>query len=190
MNELIAIKKYMDQWVNPQFVIVVLHNDDLAQVSWEMRTEDANPLWSTSQDVESVDYAGWAELVGFTGIRVKSDDDVGEALDRAFSTRGVTLIDAYTSKNVPPLPPHISRTFALNTLKGLLGAVRRARRHSRHDRGALRRGRAAREECVAFGRTQIDKGLGIATAISPRDSRACRVPRVGVATRSAREVDP
>ena len=120
MNELITIKKYMDQWVNPQFVIVVLHNDDLAQVSWEMRTEDANPLWSTSQDVESVDYAGWAELVGFTGIRVKSDDDVGEAFDRAFSTRGVTLIDAYTSKNVPPLPPHISRTFALNTLKGLL----------------------------------------------------------------------
>ncbi|MGB8196257.1 MAG: thiamine pyrophosphate-requiring protein [Acidimicrobiales bacterium] len=120
MNELITIKKYMHDWVNPQFVIVVLHNDDLAQVSWEMRTEDANPMWSTSQDVQSIDYAGWAELVGFTGIRVKSDDDVGEAFDRAFSTQGVTLIDAYTSKNVPPLPPHISGTFALNTLKGLL----------------------------------------------------------------------
>ena len=73
-----------------------------------------------SQDVQSVDYAGWAELVGFTGIRVKSDDEVGRAFDRAFSTQGVTLIDAYTSKNVPPLPPHISRTFALNTLKALL----------------------------------------------------------------------
>ena len=120
MNELITIKKYMDEWVNPQFIIVVLHNDDLAQVSWEMRTEDANPVWSTSQDVQSIDYAGWAELLGFTGIRVKNDNEVGDAFDRAFSTQGVTLIDAYTSKNVPPLPPHISRTFALNTLKALL----------------------------------------------------------------------
>jgi pyruvate dehydrogenase (quinone) len=120
MNELITIKKYMEEWVNPQFIIVVLHNNDLAQVSWEMRTEDANPVWSTSQDVQSMDYAGWAELLGFTGIRVKSDSEVGEAFDQAFSTQGVTLIDAYTSKNVPPLPPHISKTFALNTLKALL----------------------------------------------------------------------
>jgi pyruvate dehydrogenase (quinone) len=116
MNELITIKKYMEEWVNPQFIIVVLHNNDLAQVSWEMRTEDANPVWSTSQDVQSMDYAGWAELLGFTGIRVKSDSEVGEAFDQAFSTQGVTLID----KNVPPLPPHISKTFALNTLKALL----------------------------------------------------------------------
>jgi pyruvate dehydrogenase (quinone) len=120
MNELITIKKYMKEWVNPQFVIVVLHNNDLAQVSWEMRTEDANPVWSTSQDVQSIDYAGWAELLGFTGIRVKRDSEVGDAFDQAFSTQGVTLIDAYTSKNVPPLPPHVSRTFALNTLKALL----------------------------------------------------------------------
>ena len=120
MNELITIKKYIKDWANQQFVIVVLHNDDLAQVSWEMRTEDANPVWSTSQDLQTVDYAGWAELLGFKGIRVKSDDEVGDAFDEAFSTPGVTLIDAYTSKNVPPLPPHISRTFALNTLKALL----------------------------------------------------------------------
>lgn len=51
---------------------------------------------------------------------MKSDSEVGDAFDQAFSTQGVTLIDAYTSKNVPPLPPHISRTFALNTLKALL----------------------------------------------------------------------
>ncbi len=137
MNELITIKKYMDQWDNAQFVIVVLHNDDLAQVSWEMRTEDANPMWSTSQDVQSVDYAGWAELVGFTGIKVTSDDEIGQAFDRAFSTQGVTLIDAYTSKNVPPLPPHISRTFALNTMKALLKGDPAAREVVRDSTEAL-----------------------------------------------------
>lgn len=120
MNELITIKKYLEEWDNPQFIIMVQHNNDLTQVSWEMRTEDANPVWSTSQDVESIDYAGWAELVGFTGIRVKRDDEVGAAWDAAFAHRGVTLIDAYTSKNVPPLPPRISFAYAKNTAEALL----------------------------------------------------------------------
>ena len=121
MNELITIKKYIDKWgATPQFIIMVQHNDDLTQVSWEMRTEDANPVWSTSQDVESVDYAGWAELLGFRGIRVKKDDEVAAAWDAAFAHQGVTLIDAYTSKNVPPLPPHITLEYAKNTGEALL----------------------------------------------------------------------
>jgi len=120
LNELITIKKYLKEWANPQLIIMVLHNDDLTQVSWEMRTEDANPVWSTSQDVESVDYAGWAELLGFTGIRVKTDDDVADAWDTAFANRGITVIDAYTSKNVPPLPAHITLEFAKNTAEALL----------------------------------------------------------------------
>jgi pyruvate dehydrogenase (quinone) len=120
MNELITIKKYLGLWQNPQFIIMVLHNDDLTQVSWEMRSEDANPVWSTSLDVESVDYAGWAELLGFTGIRVKHDDEVEAAWDAAFAHRGVTVIDAYTSKNVPPLPPHITLEYAKNTGEALL----------------------------------------------------------------------
>jgi len=120
MNELITVKKYLSKWDNPQFIVMVLHNNDLTQVSWEMRTEDANPVWPVSQDVESVDYAGWAELLGFKGIRVTSDDDVAAAWDAAFAHQGVTLIDAYTSKNVPPLPPKITMEFAKNTAKALL----------------------------------------------------------------------
>ncbi|UKA77137.1 thiamine pyrophosphate-requiring protein [Arthrobacter sp. FW306-07-I] len=120
MNELITIKKYLQEWENPQLIILILHNNDLTQVSWEMRTEDANPVWSTSQNVQSVDYAGWAEMLGFTGIRVKTDDEVPGAWDTAFAHRGVTLIDAYTSKNVPPLPPHITFEFAKHTAEALL----------------------------------------------------------------------
>ncbi len=120
LNELITIKRYAQEWENPQLIIMVLHNDDLTQVSWEMRTEDANPVWPAAQDVESVDYAGWAELLGFTGIRVRTDDEAATAWDTAFANRGVTLIDAYTSKNVPPLPPHITREFAKNTAEALL----------------------------------------------------------------------
>ncbi|WP_417215520.1 thiamine pyrophosphate-requiring protein [Arthrobacter sp.] len=120
MNELITIKKYLQQWENPQLIVLILHNNDLTQVSWEMRTEDANPVWKTSQEVESVDYAGYAELLGFTGIRLTSDDDVAAAWDTAFAHRGVTVIDAYTSKNVPPLPPKVAFEFAKNTGMALL----------------------------------------------------------------------
>ena len=120
MNELITGKKYLQQWDDPQFIVVVMHNDDLTQVSWEMRTEDGNPVYRGSQDVESVDYAGWAELLGFRGIRVQSDDDVVDAVEQAFAHRGVTLIDAYVSRNVPPLPPKISFEYAKNTAESLL----------------------------------------------------------------------
>ncbi len=120
MNELITIKKYLSRWENPQLIILVLHNDDLNQVSWEMRTQDANPVWAKSQDVESMDYAGYAELLGFKGIRVRTDDEAAAAWDTAFAHRGVTLIDAYTSKNVPPLPPKVAFEFAKNTGMALL----------------------------------------------------------------------
>ncbi len=120
MNELITVKKYLDRWANRQLIIVVLHNDDLTQVSWEMRTEDGNPVWRTAQDVESVDFAGWAHLLGFIGVQVHADDEIEPALDAAFEHDGVTLIDAYTSRNVPPLPPHISREFATMTARSLL----------------------------------------------------------------------
>lgn len=120
MNELITIKKYQQRWEDPQFIILVLRNNDLTQVSWEMRTEDANPVWSASQDVEPVDYAAWAELLGFTGIRVHDDDGVAAAWEQAFANPGVTVIDALTSKNVPPLPPHITAEFAKNVGFALL----------------------------------------------------------------------
>lgn len=120
MNELITVKKYMQKWENPQLIIMVQHNDDLTQVSWEMRTEDGNPLWTESQDVESIDYAGYAELLGFTGIRVEKDEDVAGAWDAAFANRGVTLIDARTSKNVPPLPPRVALDIAKKTGLALL----------------------------------------------------------------------
>jgi len=120
MNELITVKKYQHLWSNPQFIIMVLHNDDLTQVSWEMRTEDGNPLWKGAQDVESMDYAAYARVLGFQGISVTDPDEVGAAWDAALAHRGVTLLDFHTDKNVPPLPPHISLQFARNTAEALL----------------------------------------------------------------------
>jgi pyruvate dehydrogenase (quinone) len=51
---------------------------------------------------------------------VTSDDEVEAAWETAFSHPGITLIDAYTSKNIPPLPPHVTRKLVINTAKALL----------------------------------------------------------------------
>jgi pyruvate dehydrogenase (quinone) len=120
MNELITLKKYSAEWPDKRFVIVVIHNDDLAQVSWEMRTEDGNPMWRGSQDVETMDYAAYAELLGFRGVRVDKDTDVSAMWDDVFANPGITLVDAHVSRSVPPLPPHITKEFAINTAKSLL----------------------------------------------------------------------
>ena len=120
MNELITIKKYQDTWENKQFIILVLHNDDLTQVSWEMRTEDGNPRWPGSQAVETMNYAAYAEVLGFKGLKVTDPNDVASAWDEAFAHQGVTLLDFHTDKNTPPLPPHISREYALHTAEALL----------------------------------------------------------------------
>lgn len=120
MNGLITIKKYMQEWTNQQFIILVLHNNDLTQVSWEMRTEDANPRWEGSQEVESMDYAAYARLFGFQGIAVTRAEDVATAWDQAFAHDGITLLDVYTDKNVPPLPAHIDMSFVVNMAETLL----------------------------------------------------------------------
>lgn len=117
MNELITVKKYLASWDDPTFVVIVMHNDDLAQVSWEMRTEDGNPVWRGSQDVQTVDYAGWAELLGFTGIRVTKDEDAAAAVEAALAHRGVTVIDDYVTRNAPPLPAKITKQYRNNTIK-------------------------------------------------------------------------
>ena len=57
MNGLITVKRHWEEWANPTFIVLVLHNNDLNQVSWEMR-EAGDPRYDTSQLLEDVDYAG------------------------------------------------------------------------------------------------------------------------------------
>jgi pyruvate dehydrogenase (quinone) len=107
MNGLITVKRHWRRWASPTFVVLVLHNGDLGQVSWEMR-EAGDPRFDTAQLVEDVDYAGYADLLGLEGIRVEVPDDVDEAWTRAFAADRPVVLDVITDKNVPPLPAHIT----------------------------------------------------------------------------------
>ena len=106
MAELITAKKYYDRWSDPRLIVAVLHNDDLNQVTWEMRAMEGVPKFTDSQDLPSVDYAGFARLIGLQGIEVDKPDDLGPAWDAALAADRPTVLDVHTSPNVPPIPPH------------------------------------------------------------------------------------
>ena len=108
MNALITLSKYCKQWSDPRFVVLVLNNRDLNQVTWEMRAQNGDPKFEASQELPDFPYARYAELLGFKGLFVDKPEDLAAVWDEAMATRGPVLVEAYTDPNVPPLPPHIT----------------------------------------------------------------------------------
>lgn len=103
--ELITLSERYTSWSDPRFVVLVLHNRDLAEVSWEQRETEAEPRFVASQDVPRFDFAGYAELLGLRGLRIDDPDQVDAVLDAAFASDRPVLIEAVTDPDVPLLPP-------------------------------------------------------------------------------------
>ncbi len=106
LAELITIKLYWAEWEDPRLVVAVLHNDDLNQVTWEMRALGGAPKFVQSQSLPDVDYAGFAAGLGLQAIAVDKPEDVGPAWDRALGADRPTVLDVRCDPNVPPVPPH------------------------------------------------------------------------------------
>ncbi|GAB7125729.1 thiamine pyrophosphate-requiring protein [Silvimonas sp. JCM 19000] len=130
--ELVTVAKYWKQWADPRFVVLVLNNRDLNQVTWEQRAMEGDAKFSGSQDLPDFSYAAYAELLGFKGIRIGSPEEVAPAWQEAFAAGRPCLIEAYTDPDVPPLPPHFTFEQARNYLSAILkgdpdaGAIIRA----------------------------------------------------------------
>jgi pyruvate dehydrogenase (quinone) len=120
--ELVTIAKYWREWASPRLVILVLRNDDLNQVTWEMRAMAGDSRYEASQALPPFDYARYADLVGLRGIRIERPEQVGAAWNEALAADRPVLIEALVDPDVPPLPPHISleqaKSFGLSLLKG------------------------------------------------------------------------
>src|ERR1700729_3318771 len=106
LAELITIKHYWEQWADPRLIIAVLHNNDLNQVTWEMRAMEGAPKFAESQRLPDVSYEGFARSLGLNALAVDSPGDVGSAWDRALAADRPTVLDVRTDPDVPPIPPH------------------------------------------------------------------------------------
>ncbi|MGN6722995.1 MAG: thiamine pyrophosphate-requiring protein, partial [Marmoricola sp.] len=120
LAELITIKRYWQDWKDPRFVVAILHNDDLNQVTWEMRAMGAAPKFAESQSLPCIDYAGFAESIGLLSSTVEHPDDLGPAWDRALSADRPTVLDVHVDPDIPPIPPHATLEQAISTAEALL----------------------------------------------------------------------
>ncbi|SAL74908.1 thiamine pyrophosphate-requiring protein [Caballeronia telluris] len=122
MAELITVSKYWRQWANPRWICMVLNNEDLNQVTWEQRVMEGDPKFEASQDIPSVAYHKFAELIGLKGIYVDDAERLGAAWDEALASDRPVVIEVKADPNVPPLPPHITmaqaKAFATTLMKG------------------------------------------------------------------------
>lgn len=106
MAELITIKRYWRQWDDPRLIVAILHNNDLNQVTWEMRAMAGAPKFAASQELPDVDYAGFAAGLGLNAMAVKDPDELADAWRNALSADRPTVLDVHTDPDMPPIPPH------------------------------------------------------------------------------------
>jgi pyruvate dehydrogenase (quinone) len=121
MAELITIAKYWEQWADPRLIIAVLHNNDLNQVTWELRAMEDSPKFVASQSLPDVDYATFARTLGLHAENISDPDELGGAWDRALSASRPTVLDVRCDPNVPPIPPHATFEQAKSVAKAVLG---------------------------------------------------------------------
>src|SRR4029079_10704244 len=114
-----TISHYWSGWADPRLIVAVLHNNDLNQVTWEMRAMSGAPKLSASQTLPDVDYAGFATSLGLTGVRIDNPDELGPAWAAALATNRPTVVSVICAPAVPPTPPHA--TF--EQVRSVAGAV-------------------------------------------------------------------
>jgi pyruvate dehydrogenase (quinone) len=122
MNGLITISKYWQRWSDPRLVVLVLNNQDLNQVTWEMRAQSGEPKFEGSQQIPNVAYARYAELLGLKGVFCDNPDKLADSWDSALEADRPCVLEVMTDPNIPPLPPHITlkqaKAFASTLMKG------------------------------------------------------------------------
>jgi pyruvate dehydrogenase (quinone) len=119
MAELITVAHYWQQWTDPRLIVAILHNNDLNQVTWEMRAMEGAPKFAESQTLPDVDFAAFARTLGLSGVNIDTPDAIGPAWDAAFAADRPTVLDIRCDPDVPPIPPHA--TFA--QAKATAGAI-------------------------------------------------------------------
>ncbi|MAL99139.1 MAG: thiamine pyrophosphate-requiring protein [Alteromonadaceae bacterium] len=118
-NGLITLAQHWTEWHDPRFIVLVLNNQDLSQVTWEQRAMEGEPKFETSQALPPFEYDNYANMLGLKGVRLDNPDDVGTVWEEAFNSNCPVVINAVVDANVPPLPTH----FDFTQVKSYLGSI-------------------------------------------------------------------
>ncbi|WP_431906291.1 thiamine pyrophosphate-requiring protein [Amycolatopsis thermoflava] len=126
MAELLTIQRYHHLWADPRLVVCVFHNNDLNQVTWELRAMGGAPKFEESQSLPEFSYAEFARSLGFEAVAVDPPDQLGPAWDRVLSADRPALLDVRCDPEVPPIPPHATFEQIKSTTEAMLKGDRDA----------------------------------------------------------------
>jgi pyruvate dehydrogenase (quinone) len=128
LAELITIARYQDLWADRRCVICVFHNNDLNQVTWELRAMGGAPKFEESQVLPDVNYAAFAASLGLLAITVNEPGELGPAWDKALNAGTPAVLDIRCDAEIPPIPPHATaeqvKSMTEAILKGDAAAAR------------------------------------------------------------------
>ncbi len=120
LAELLTARRYYEEWDDPRLVVAVLHNNDLNQVTWELRAMGGTPKFVESQSLPEMSYAAFAESIGLGALTVTDPEDLAEAWRTALSADRPYVLDVHCDPDVPPIPPHASLEQMKDMTKALL----------------------------------------------------------------------
>ena len=120
LAELITIARYWSEWTDPRLVVAVLHNNDLNQVTWELRAMGGTPKFVESQALPDVSYAEFAASIGLGAVTVTDPDELAGAWKTALGADRPYVLDIHCDPDVPPIPPHADLQQMQDTAKALI----------------------------------------------------------------------
>ncbi|NQE93154.1 thiamine pyrophosphate-requiring protein [Nocardia terpenica] len=120
LAELLTISRYRDRWADPRLVVCVFHNNDLNQVTWELRSMGGAPKFEQSQSLPDLSYADVARVFGLGAVAVDDPDDLAGAWRQALSADRPTVLDVRCDPEVPPIPPHATWEQMKSTAEAVL----------------------------------------------------------------------
>ena len=121
ISSLLDAAHYYKRWSDPRLIVLVVHNNDLNQVTWEQRVLAGDPKLEASQVLPDFPFAEYARMIGLDGVRVDHPDQIRAAWERAVHADRPFVFEAITDPNVPPLPPHIRLEQAKKMGMALIG---------------------------------------------------------------------
>jgi pyruvate dehydrogenase (quinone) len=106
LAELLTIARYYPEWSDPRLVVAVLHNNDLNQVTWELRAMGGTPAFVESQSLPDASYADFAASIGLGALTVTDPEHLEDAWRQALAADRPFVLDVHCDPDVPPIPPH------------------------------------------------------------------------------------
>jgi pyruvate dehydrogenase (quinone) len=106
LAELLTVARYWCEWTDPRLVVAVLHNNDLNQVTWELRAMGGTPKFVGSQALPETSYADFAASIGLEARTVTDPEHLEDAWREALTADRPVVLDVHCDPDVPPIPPH------------------------------------------------------------------------------------